>query len=342
MSNEVSFGVYGGDAKRLKEVSLEEIGMRERQDLQRWISEYPEIVGPDLLLVTSEFDRWEHGTARVRDRLDVLFLDSSASLLVAELKRGEAPDTVDLQALKYASYCAQLTLGDVVADHARFHRTDEAKAREDLIEHAPSLEEGGLGPVKVRLVAEAFRPSVTSTVLWLRDYDLDIGCVEVSAHLLPDGNAVVSSRQLLPLPLAEDYLVRRRRREREEEHREASARGPNAVGQLLNTNAVEPGTELSLRLSAFTLEERDVVEAALHQDPKIGSAQWTGFSPLKALRWRKDGAEYSATRLILEILREQGLQRRSVPGPRYWELPTGESLAELAASPLPPLDEPNR
>ncbi|MDP9437596.1 MAG: hypothetical protein M3P49_02460 [Actinomycetota bacterium] len=338
MGNEVSFGVYGGDAKRLREVSLEEIGMRERQDLQRWISEYPEIVGPDLLLVTSEFDRWEHGAARVRDRLDVLFLDSSASLVVAELKRGEAPDTVDLQTLKYASYCAQLTFSDVVADYARFHRTDGAKAREDLIEHAASLEEGGLGPVKVRLVAEAFRPSVTSTVLWLRDYDLDIGCVEVSAHLLPDGNAVVSSRQLLPLPLAEDYLVRRRR-EREEEHREASARGPNVVGQLLGASAVEPGTEISLRLSAFTLEERDVVEAALQQDPEIGLAQWTGLSPLKALRWRKDGVEYSATRLILEILREQGLQRRSVPGPRYWELPTGESLAELAASPLSPLEE---
>ena len=207
----------------------------------------------------------------------------------------------------------------------------EARAWEDLLEHAPSLEDGGLGPVKVRLVAEAFKPSVTSTVLWLRDYDLDIGCVEVSAHLLPDGNAVVSSRQLLPLPLAEDYLVRRRRREREEEHREASARGPNVVAQLLSANALKPGTELSLRPSAFTLEERDAVEAALREDPDLGAAQWTGLSPLKALRWRKDAAEYSATRLILEILRERGLERRSVPGPRYWELPTGESLAELAA-----------
>lgn len=236
---------------------------------------------------------------------------------------------------------AQLTFSDVVTDHARFHRTDEAKAREDLLEHAPSLEEGGLGPVKVRFVAEAFKPSVTSTVLWLRDYDLDIGCVEVSAHLLPDGNAVVSSRQLLPLPLAEDYLVRSRRREREEEHREASARGPNVVGQLLGAGAVEPGTELSLRLSAFTLEEREAIEAALQQDPEIGRAQWTGLSPLKALRWRKDGVEYSATRPILEILREQGLQRRSVPGPRYWELPAGKSLAELAASLISPPDEPD-
>ena len=65
---------------------------RERWDLQRWIEDYPEIVGPDLLVVTTEFDRWELGSDRVRDRLDVLFLDSTGSLVVAELKRGEAPD----------------------------------------------------------------------------------------------------------------------------------------------------------------------------------------------------------------------------------------------------------
>ncbi len=50
-------------------------------------------------MVTTECDRWALGSERIRDRLDVLFLDSTGALVVAELKRGEAPDTVDLQAL---------------------------------------------------------------------------------------------------------------------------------------------------------------------------------------------------------------------------------------------------
>ena len=59
---------------------------------------------------------------------------------------------------------------------------------------------------------------MTSVVLWLREYGVDIGCIEVSArHVMGGNQAVVSARQLLPLPEAEDYLVRRRRKEQEEE-----------------------------------------------------------------------------------------------------------------------------
>lgn len=330
MSDEVAFSVIAGDVQQLTEVSLGDIGFRERQDLQRWIEDYPEIVGPDLLVITTEFDRWEFGEGRIRDRLDVLFLDSAGSLVVAELKRGEAPDTVDLQALKYAAYCSQLTVEDVVGDYARYHNTDEPSAREVLFDHAPSLEATGVGPVKVRLVAEAFRPSVTSMVLWLRDYDLDIGCIEISARRLPDGNAMITSRQLLPLPVAEDYLVRRRRREREEEKREAATRRPNVVMQLLEANEIDPGTELELELDAFTQEERALIAQKVESDPEIGKAEWTGLSSRKAIRWRGDGQEYSASRLVVKILQEQGFERRAVPGPCYWKIPDGRTLVEVA------------
>lgn len=330
MSSEAAFSVINGDVEQLESVSLEEIGFRERQDLQRWIEDYPEIVGPDLLVVTTEFDRWEFGEGRIRDRLDVLFLDSTGSLLVAELKRGEAPDTVDLQALKYAAYCSQLTVEDVVGDYARYHSTDEPAVREILFDHAPSLEATGIGPVKVRLVAEAFRPSVTSMVLWLRDYDLDIGCIEISARRLPDGNAIITSRQLLPLPVAEDYLVRRRRREREEEKREASSRRQNVVAQLLEANEIDSGTELELELDAFTQEERALIEQKVKSDPEVGKAEWTGLSSRKAIRWRGDGQQYSASRLVVKILQEQGFDRRAVPGPCYWKVPDGRTLVKVA------------
>ena len=94
---------------------------------------------------------------------------------------------MDLQALKYAAYCSQLTVEDLVEAHARYHKLGKEEARAEILDHAPSLKSNELRPVRIRLVAEAFGPSVTTTVLWLRDIGLDIGCVEVSPRSLPGG-----------------------------------------------------------------------------------------------------------------------------------------------------------
>lgn len=332
MNNDVTFSIVEGDVQQLVGASLEDIGFRERQDLQRWIENYPEFIGADLLVVTTELDAWEFGSDRVKDRLDVLFLDSTGSLLVAELKRGEAPDTVDLQALKYAAYCSQLTVEYIVGDHAKYHEVDTSTAREKILEHAPALEDGSVGAVKIRLVAEAFKPSVTSMVLWLRDYDMDVGCIQILVKRLPDGNAVITSRQLLPLPVAQDYLVRRRRRERDEEQREASGRRQNVVTELLSAGALEPETELNLKLDSFTKEEQDLLKSSLETNPATGKAVWTGLGLLKALRWNRDGELYSASGLVVRILQDNGSDARAAHGPRYWETPDGHTLLELADS----------
>ena len=201
----------------MEETTLAAVGLKEREDLQRWIAEHPNVIGDDLLLVTSEFDRWELKEHKVADRLDLLFMDSNGSPLVAELKRDKASDTVELQALKYAAYCSQLVLDDVAEEYARFHEVGVEEARARLVDHAPSLEEHGPGRVRIRLVAGEFGPAVTSVVLWLRDYDLDIGCVAIKARRADSGHIIISSRDIIPLPQAEDYLVRRRRKEQQEE-----------------------------------------------------------------------------------------------------------------------------
>jgi hypothetical protein len=336
LTSEAAFSVSNGNVEQLESVTLEEIGFKERENLQQWIEAYPEIVGPDLLVITTELDRWEYGADRVRDRLDVLFLDSAGSLVVAELKRGEAPDTVDLQALKYAAYCSQLTVKDVVADYARYHKISETAARDAVVEHAPALESSGIAPVKVRLVAEAFRPSVTSMVLWLQEYELDIGCIEITARRLTDGNAVVTSRQILPLPVADDYLVQRRRKERAEERQEASRRRPNVVTELLAAGALEPGTELKLKVEQLTKEEQKLIAPGLQHNPLLGQAEWTGLGLRKALRWRRDNDLYSATKLLVKILQEVGARPEddpgTAPGPSFWQVPDGRTLVEVADS----------
>jgi hypothetical protein len=202
----------------MEDMSLESAGLKERQDLQRWITEHPDLVGTGLLLITTEFDRWEIREHKVADRLDALFLDTAGAPVVAELKRDRATDTVELQALKYAAYCSQLTLDELAEEYARGRSVSPEEARQHLIDHAPVLEDGGPRSVKIRLIAGSFGPAVTSVVLWLNEHGVDIGCIEVSARRVPGGGqAVISARQLLPLPEAEDYLVRRRRKDQEEE-----------------------------------------------------------------------------------------------------------------------------
>jgi hypothetical protein len=52
------------------------------------------------------------------DRLDVLALDRSGRLVVAELKRDRAPDTVSMQALNYAAMVSRFSL-DILTDSRR-------------------------------------------------------------------------------------------------------------------------------------------------------------------------------------------------------------------------------
>lgn len=319
-------------AALLPEISLAEAGIRERADLQRWIETYPEIIERDLLVVATEFDQWQLRERRVLDRLDVLFLDSAGSLLVAELKRDEASDTTDLQALKYAAYCSNLTVEDVVEQYARHHRVPTDEARTSVLEHAPALSDRELGPIRVRLVANGFGPSVTNTVLFLIDLGLDIGCIEVTARRSGDGDAILTARQVLPPPAAEEYLVKRRRRDLEEEHREARARRRNSVTVLDEAGLVGAGDEVQMKLQTFTPEQRAAVQTRATDDPNYTVAEWTGRGIREALRWRHDGQLYSCSGLIWHVLDELGFNPGSVPGPDYWLLPDGRSFYEASCA----------
>ena len=317
-----------GKAAPLDDITLASIGLRERADLQRWVAEQPEIVGPGLLLITTEFDQWEIRDHKVPDRLDVLFLDQDGSPLVAALKRDKAADTTELQALKYAAYCSQLTVDELVEEYGRSHKLDLDEARAALVNHAPSLAEGDLGPVRIRLVAGSFGPAVTSVVLWLRDHGIDIGCVEVTARQVSADAAVLSSRSVIPLPEAEDYLVRRRRKEQKEEERKTrQRRSETSVTLLIRTGAVKPGDELTLNVDQFTKELQPRIKELLEQDPAARTAEWTG-NPQKALKWRSNDELYSPTGLVSAILARVGVELTTIPGPDYWLLPTGRSMYE--------------
>lgn len=330
-----------GTVSRMDEMTLASAGLKERDDLQRWITEHPDLVAPDLLLITTEFDRWEIRDQRVADRLDVLFLDTTGAPVVAELKRDRATDTVELQALKYAAYCSQLTLDELAEEYAAAWSVSPDEARQQLMDHAPGLEDGGPRSVKIRLIAGSFGPAVTSVVLWLREFGIDIGCIEVSARRV-DGSrqAVISARQLLPLPETEDYLVRRRRKEQEEER----ARDEPTEWTWEGYAARFPERQLTIARRAFEQLTRYVDEHQLPWTPAF-RAGWLGYQrpggyyvPLIALH-RANPIEFSVklpddpTRLGLANPYPQLKSRWDDSSRQWtWAIPSADDVPDLSVA----------
>jgi hypothetical protein len=97
---------------------------------------------------------------------------------------------------------------------------------------------------------------------------------------------------------------------------------------LLNRlGAVAPGDQLKLKIDQFTRAWRPHVERLIEREPSTMYAEWTGDNR-KALRWRRDGDDYTPTALVTAILVEAGITPRNIPGPDYWLLPTGRSMYE--------------
>jgi hypothetical protein len=213
VSDELVFTVSGAAAKPAAAVSLAEIGLSERQHLQEWVIAHPEILGPHIMVVTFEFDRWWSAGGNPLDRLDVLGLDRSGRLVVAELKRDVAPDTVEMQAIKYAAMASRFTPESLASQHARFLSsrgralTDE-EALNALEEHTEdtTLAVETLRQPRIVLLAASFPPVVTATAVWLREMGLDISLVQFKAYRT-DHETLVTVSQLIPVPTVEEFTV---------------------------------------------------------------------------------------------------------------------------------------
>lgn len=199
-----------------KETEFRSHGLLERQDLGKWIEQNPAILGEELLIVTSEYDKFD----KTNERLDFLGIDKDGNLVVIELKRDDSGKNVDLQALKYAAYCSTLRLTEIVEMFAKykmqkgnadFNLETSQKEILDFIEN-DDFEEFNDRP-RIMLVAKEFRPEVTASVLWLRKFDLDISCIKWAPYELSDDIVAVNSSILIPLPEAKDFIIRAEKKE---------------------------------------------------------------------------------------------------------------------------------
>jgi alkylated DNA nucleotide flippase Atl1 len=193
--------------------SFAHLRVLEVQHIEKWLAAVPEVLGEELLVVTTQFA----GFDKTKERSDILALDRAARLVVIELKRDVSGSRQDLQALRYAAYCATLSLDDLLDLYARHHSTAAVKLTTDdaLAKFEQFVTEGGLDSVdedtrpRIMLVAKSFQVEVTATVLWLREsWGMDISCIELVPYKLDD-KLVLSSSVRIPLPEAAEYTIKR-------------------------------------------------------------------------------------------------------------------------------------
>lgn len=205
--DELVFTVSGSVASAVEQIDIEELGLTERAHLQEWVIAHPEILGPGVLVITFEFDQWSTSSGVTpKDRLDVLGFDRDGRLVLAELKRGKAPDTVELQAIKYAAMASRFDEDMLAELHASFLLKTQhtALTNTEALEKLQSHTDAGISAdlllqPRIVLLAEDFSPTVTSSVVWLNEQGLDITLKRYQAYRTSAGETVITVSQYYPV-----------------------------------------------------------------------------------------------------------------------------------------------
>ena len=331
------FTVHPGRAEPARVISLADAGLKERADLQEWVRAHPEILGSDVRIVTFEFSGWQSRSGSEADRLDLLGIDAAGHLVVAELKRGVAPDTVEMQAIKYAAFASRFTPETLAESHAAYLTktgglaVSAEEARAVLEDHiGGELAADVLRRPRIVLVASDFPPQVTAAAVWLGEMGVDITLVQFTAYQA-EHDIIVAVTQLWPQREVAEFTVSPRQALlRQAEEQGQHRRETNAITTLIADGVLADGTILQFKTAALPLRAREAVTGWIAEDERRGRATWHNDSRAP-LVWEFDGEPYSATALA-RIVVESALQGgpETLAGPRYWMVEGGETLAQLA------------
>ena len=204
-----------------------DLGFSERKHLQEWLENTPQALthgdGDELLIIQKEFDGFDD----TRERLDLLAVDKEGNLVVIENKLDDSGRDVVWQALKYASYCANLKKQQVVEIFQRYLNqkaqnsgAEPADAEKLLLEFLQaddlsSIQLNTLKSQRLILVAAQYRKEVTNTVLWLSQFGVNCQCFKVTPFQSGE-ELFLNVEQIIPTPEASDFMIGMMAKEDEE------------------------------------------------------------------------------------------------------------------------------
>jgi hypothetical protein len=276
-------------------------GIRERQDLQRWIRDCPDSLGEKLLVISEEFGSWEDSHRRI----DLLAIDPLGNLVVIELKRTDDGGFQDLQAIRYAAMISAMTFEDVVAAHEGYlrRRGVERSGREAVLQFLDSTDAESIeisSVPRIILVARDFSLEITTTVLWLVERGLDVRCVQVIPYKLQE-RLLLDFRQVLPLEEASEYQVKIRKKDEQLRRQTgARARREQTLHVLTRHNKIGADTQIEVVPAARPVNWSK-------GDQKIFRARIGDLTRRESLVWEHDATAYSPTQLTRHLAANHGL-----------------------------------
>ena len=315
----------------IKPRSFIELGMGERKFLQPIIRDNFSDLFPNLFVISEEFSNWQESLRRV----DLLAIDKEANLVVVELKRVEDGGHMELQAIRYAAMLSMMTFDDVVVAYEKLlgnhdvaeywgHSPSEARSKICGVLGISIDEEKQISEFpRILLIAPSYSREITTTVLWLNKTGMSIRCFEVKPYLI-DSKQYLDFEQVIPLPSAEEYMVKMREKSAKSDEIEI------AIKRRARTMAVlrERGDlqiDMGLILIKPPRPNMDIPEEAKH-------AIYIGG---QNVRWCLDDQIYSLSGLCLEMCKRYGgdVGSGAFAGPDYWGIEGVDmamSLAEMA------------
>jgi hypothetical protein len=326
---------------------LSQLGVREALHLEQWVVDHPEVLGDDVLIVTTQYNKWSSDFGDLaRERLDILGLDSSGQLVVVELKRG-TDQNVHMQAITYAALVAGFSKETLAEAHADYlNRGQESakmpatEAAERLIEHVDGTWDADVLTVpKIILMAEDFTAQTYTTVTWLSGVtpNLNIEMHTVNAFVLEGQQPCVVFRRLFPavdpstrvltpgIGVTNATSVATKIAEKKRRIR--------STYLLYDKGVLQEGNEIVLNLHNWiNAETVAAVEVWVAQDERRGRAVWVNNRerPLRWLAASTTSEPLTPTTLAKHIVLEAtGQLLEAIPGADVWQW-QGQSLAQLA------------
>lgn len=168
--------------------------------LEDWIENNTDILGEPLLIIGRQIIIPE-----VKDRLDLLALDTKGNAVIIELKRGKMIDPIDMQALRYASYISKWDFSDFEnqakgylgnGDEFNFNEHFENFCTQSGVDEIPDINTNQ----RIIVAGSEVKDRLGSVALWLYEHNIDIKVIEIDSF--KEGNTLlIQPRIIIPLAI---------------------------------------------------------------------------------------------------------------------------------------------
>jgi hypothetical protein len=179
---------------------------------------------------------------------------------------------------------------------------------------------------RIILCSENFSRQVTTTVLWLGRFGIDISCVRITPYLY-EGKVVIVPTKIIPLTEVDEYLTEIQ--QKEEQRQESQKQYHWTIKLLLENGRLKAGDTIFLKRALPPYAAAAYDEA----DPRFRATITGKLGQQDAVRWGHDGQDYSITRLTRLIFKELDPTKAGpaggINGNGHWENGSGKTLWEL-------------